>query len=78
MESATFREWLAQRGCRFDSHDQKGRSQGHPVLMVHREGRTAALPLLGHGQHLSPEVIRGICGALGLDDSELPGPKSRA
>ena len=77
MESTTFRTWLAERGCRFDSHEQETRSHGHPAVTVHREGRTARLPLLGLHQQLAPGVVREICDALELDCSELPGAKSR-
>jgi hypothetical protein len=76
MESATFRNWLAARGCRFDHH-REHRGQGQASVMVHREGRTAQLPQVGSRQHLDPNVIRQLCEELGLDWSELPGPKSR-
>jgi hypothetical protein len=77
MESATFREWLAERGCRFDSHEQKGRSHGHPVIKVHREGRSALLPLLGLHEDLDPREVKRICQDLGLDVAQLPGQISR-
>ena len=77
MESRTFRKWLADHGCRFDSHDQEARPHGHPSVTVHREGRTATLPLLGLHEHLDPRVVRQICNDLQLDWNELPGPKSR-
>lgn len=77
MESLTFRQWLAERGCHFDSHDQEGRPHGHGVVVVHRENRTARLPLMGKHQQLDPRVVDEICAALGLASSELPGPKSR-
>jgi hypothetical protein len=78
MESRTFRAWLAERGCRFDSHDQEGRSHGHPMVRVHREGRSAKLPLLGLHQKLDPMLVRQICDDLGLNWTDLPGPKSPA
>jgi hypothetical protein len=77
MESATFRTWLAERGCRFESHDQEGRSHGHPMVTVHREGRTAKLPLLGLHQQLDSRIVRRICEELDLDASGLPGPIGR-
>ena len=76
MESATFRNWLAERGCRFDHH-RGHRGQGQASVTIHREGRTAQLPQVGSRQHLDPNVIRQVCEELGLDWSELPGPKSR-
>lgn len=77
MESSTFRKWLAERGCRFDAHDQEGRPHGHAMVVVHRENRKATLPLLGKYQHLDPRVVDEVCAALGLDPSELPGPQGR-
>ena len=29
MESAAFRKWLAEQGCRFDRHEHQQRGQGH-------------------------------------------------
>ena len=45
MESATFRKWLAEQGCRFDHHEHEQRGKGHVVVTVHREGRTSQAPL---------------------------------
>jgi hypothetical protein len=77
MESATFRKWLTDRGCRFDD-GQKKRGEGSVTVMVHREGRKAEVPLGGSRQILDARVVRRVCEELGLDWSELPGPKSRA
>ena len=76
MEGATFREWLAERGCRFEHHADK-RGEGQLMVTVHREGRKAVVPLGGLRQQLDDRVIRRACEELGLDWSELPGPKSR-
>ena len=76
MESATFRKWLAERGCRFDHHEEK-RGDGLVTVTVHREGRKAEVPLGGSRQILDHRVVRRACEELGLDWSELPGPKSR-
>jgi hypothetical protein len=46
MESATFRKWLTEQGCRFDRHEHQ-RHEGHVVVTVHREGRKAEVPLGG-------------------------------
>jgi mRNA interferase HicA len=78
MESATFRKWLADRGCRFDQHKHRGPRKGHAIVTVHRDGRVAELPLVGSRQHLDPDLVRQICEKLNLDWSELPGPKGRA
>jgi hypothetical protein len=78
MESGTFREWLAEQGCYFDRHEHQERGQGQVLVTVHREGRKVEAPLGGSRQDLDPRVVRQVCEKLGLDWSQLPGPKSRA
>jgi hypothetical protein len=73
MEPATFRQWLEQRGCRIDGGMPEGRGQGHTVVTVHRDGRTAQLPLGGSRKALDFATEQAICESLGLDWSELPG-----
>ena len=76
MEYATFREWLTEHGCRFDTqHEERG--QGHGTMTIHRERRTAELPLVGSGHELDPHSVRQVCDALGIRWSDLPGPKGR-
>jgi mRNA interferase HicA len=76
MESATFRKWLAEQGCRFDTpHERRG--EGHGTFKIHREGRTAEMALVGPHHELDPRLVRQICEALDLDWSKLPGPQSR-
>ena len=77
MESATFRNWLAERGCRFDHYEHYDRGEGHVMVTVHREGRTSQAPLGGSRKDLDPRDARRVCEELGLDWSDLPGPKSR-
>jgi hypothetical protein len=77
MDSETFRAWLADRGCRFDHKTHRERGAGHGVVTVHREGRSALMPLLGSNKPIDTQVAREVCEALGLDWSDLPGPKSR-
>ena len=77
MESATFRKWLAERGCRFDQHEHEKRGEGQVIVTVHREGRKAEVPLGGSHQILDARVVRQTCEELGLDWSQLPGPKGR-
>jgi hypothetical protein len=36
MESATFRKWLTEQGCRFDRHEHQQRHEGHVMVTVHR------------------------------------------
>jgi mRNA interferase HicA len=75
MESATFRKWLAERGCTFDQHATGQRTRG---VTAHREGRKAVVPLVGPRKRLDPRQIKEIVESLGLDPSDLPGEKSRA
>ena len=77
MESATFRKWLADRGCRFD-HGHEKRGEGPAMVTVHHEGRNAEVPLGGSRKMIDPRVVRRVCEELALDWSQLPGPKSRA
>jgi hypothetical protein len=77
MDSETFRDWLAERGCRFD-HRQEERGTGQAAVTVHREGRTALVPLVGSNKPIDEETVRAVCSALALDWSELPGPAGRA
>jgi len=77
MEYATFREWLTKRGCRFDTqHEERGKSHG--TVTIHREGRTAELPLVGARHELDANSVRQVCETLGLNWSDLPGAKGRA
>lgn len=76
MESATFRKWLVEQGCRFDTQ-QEERGEGHGTVKIHREGRTAELPLAGSRHELDQHSVRQVCEALGLKWSDLPGPKGR-
>jgi hypothetical protein len=76
MEYATFREWLTKHGCHFDTqHEQRG--DGHGSVRIHREGRSAELPLVGSRHELDPDCVRKVCEALDLKWSDLPGPKGR-
>ncbi|MDP4006371.1 hypothetical protein [Methylobacterium sp. NEAU K] len=78
MEPATFRQWLAERGCRFDSGKDSAGTHGHASVTVHHGHRKSVLPGIGTKQALDPAVVRQIVDDLGLDRSELPGPVSRA
>ena len=77
MNGASFRKWLTEQGCRFDQQEHQKRHKGHAMVTVHREGRKAEIPLGGSRQDLDERVIRRACEELGLDWSQLPGPKSR-
>jgi hypothetical protein len=78
MESASFRKWLAKQGCRFEHHEHQQRGVGHVIVTVHRDGRKTEVPLGGSRRILDARVVRRACEELGLDWSQLPGPKSRA
>lgn len=77
MESATFRKWLAERGCRFEAGKDTVETVGHAYVTVHRGNRRAVLPDIGTKKALDPRIVREIVDTLGLDRSELPGPMSR-
>ena len=77
MESATFRKWLMEQGCRFDRHEHEHRHEGPVMVTVHRNGRKTQVPLGGSRQILDPRVVRRACEELGLDWSRLPGPANR-
>ena len=77
MESATFRKWLVEQGCRVDTDEHPVGHEGHAMVTVHREGRNTRVPLVGSRKALDPRVVRQACEELGLDPSQLPGPKSR-
>lgn len=66
MEPATFRGWLEQRGCRFDNREHQERGHGQAVVTVHREGRTARLPLGGSRKALDLATEQAVCDALTL------------
>ena len=56
MENATFRKWLIEQGCRFDTQNEE-RGEGHGTVTIHREGRTAELPLVSrHSDYDSLDV----------------------
>jgi hypothetical protein len=78
MESATFRRWLAKRGCTFDRHKRaQGKVHGIASVTVRRGRRVAELPAVGSRKRLDPAVVRKIVDDLGLPCSQLPGPASR-
>jgi len=77
MESATFRKWLGEQGCRFDQHEHEQRHEGHVMVTVHRENRKAEVPLGGSRKTIDARIVRRACNELGLDWRELAGPKGR-
>jgi hypothetical protein len=76
MRSDTLRQWLADRGCRFDQHEH-AKGQGIPSVTVRHEGRSSVLPLIGSNKDLDPEDVRRVVEELGFDYSELPGVKDK-
>lgn len=72
METATFRKWLEERGCRFQVNESE-RGKGHATVTVTRDGRSAQMPLIGSRKALDFATEQAICEALALDWSELPG-----
>ena len=77
MESATFRKWLAERGCRFEAGKDTVETIGHAYVTVRRGDRWAVLPDIGTKKALDPRIVREIVDKLGFDWNELPGPISR-
>ena len=65
MEYATFKKWLTERGCHFDTQREE-RGEGHGTVTIHREGRTAELLLVGARHELDPRSVCRVCEALGL------------
>jgi hypothetical protein len=78
MESATFRRWLAARGCFFDAGKDTIKSHRHAYMTVRLGNRKATLPDIGTHLRLDPDVVRQIVDELGLDWNQLPGPSSRS
>jgi hypothetical protein len=78
MEVATFRTWLSDRGCTFESGRNTIKVKGHACVTVRRDGRRAVLPDVGTKQRLDPGLVRQIVEEPGLDWNEPPGPASRA
>jgi hypothetical protein len=78
MESATFRKWLSDRGCRIERlPTTKAKKEGITHVLVRRGEREAELPLAGSRKRLPLAVVHEIVDRLGLDRSELPEVKSR-
>jgi len=77
MESATFRKWLVEQGCRIDGDEHPRGHEGHVMVTVHREGRKTRVPLGGSHKALDPRAVRRACEELAIDSSQLPGPTSR-
>jgi len=77
MESATFRKWLVEQGCRIDHGEHDRRHKGAVMVTVHREGRKTEVPLGPSHQIIDIRLVQRACEELGLDPTQLPGPKSR-
>jgi len=77
MESATFRKWLVEQGCRIDGDEHPRGHEGPVMVTVHHEARDTRVPLGGSHKSLDLRVVHRACEELGLDASQLPGPKSR-
>ena len=77
MESATFRQWLSERGCTFEAGRDTVETHGHVYVTVRRGDRRSVLPEVGTKKRLDSRIVRQIVDELGLDWNELPGPASR-
>ncbi len=76
MNADTFRNWLAERGCRFEETERK-RGQGPASVVVRREGRRSEMPYAAAKMDLQEEDVRRIVEELDLPFHELPGPQSQ-
>ena len=77
MDAATFRKWLVEKGYRIDAHEHPRGHEGSAMVTVHREEHKSRVPLGGSHKALDPRTVDRVCEELGLDSSQLPGPKSR-
>jgi len=66
-----------EQGCRIDGDQHPHGHEGHGDVTVHREGRKTRIPLAGPHQSIDSRVVERVCRDLGLDPTQLPGPKSR-
>jgi len=78
MNSANFRKWLVEHGCRVEQHMRvKHKRSGIGSALVRLGDREAELPLIGSRKDLPTDVVMGVVTKLGLDPADLPGPRSR-
>jgi len=77
MESATFRKWLADRGCTFERHERGKGGRGQVTVTICLGDRRAELPDSSTKKRLHNDTVRKIVADLGLMYDDLPGPKSR-
>ncbi len=68
---------LSRAAGSIDHHEHEQRHEGQVLVTVHREDRKAEVPLGGSRQTLDMRVVRRACEELGLDWTQLPGPKGR-
>lgn len=59
------------------SQEHEQRHHGQVMVTGHRDDRKTEVPLGGSHEMLDVRVVRRACEELGLDWSQLPGPKSR-
>lgn len=72
MESATFRQWLAEQGCSFEQH-KRGKGRGHAAVTVRRGELSSELPLIGSNKQLDHDTIERVRRELGLENVAVPG-----
>lgn len=77
MESETFRQGLAEGGCRFEPVKDPVGTRGHATVTMRLGERRAVLPEVGTKKPLDPRIVREVVDEPGLDWNELPGPASR-
>lgn len=77
MRSDTFKLWLEEKGCRFDSHAHV-RGIGHATLVVKLGDKRSVLRLIGTHQDMDGEDVIRILADLGLDSEGIPTHTERA
>jgi len=76
MESGTFGQWLAERGCSFETCKDTSGAQGQAYVTVRYGHHQVVLPQIRSKKRLDPRIIKYVIDELGIDWNELPDPAS--
>lgn len=71
MRADTLKNWLKDKGCRFDEH-KHDRAEGHGSLAIKLGDKHSVLPLAGTHQDLDDNDVERVLSELGLTDKDLP------
>jgi hypothetical protein len=71
MEYATFRKWLTEHGCRFDTQSEK-RGEGHGTVTIHRatDAQTTNDDLRGAAYHEAATASKKLICAVTVQFAE--------